>query len=187
MFRTIFGSFIETAVGKKNTSFISVFSSPSINMWTKVQVWRRCRTPGVPLLLCQLSRLSRTLHNDSFWEIIDCTVAWLNSSVLGWSGSLQEPGGPLPQTPDCLRQEGEGGGLGGLSYWQRSWLASACFLSGTSFSLACWKCHGEELHKKNKKLRCMNCSNAVKRRAKSPGGLRKFLLRGLKGKLEPPL
>lgn len=123
-----------------------MFLPPSINMWTKVWGCRRCRMPGVPPLLCQLSPLSGTLHNDSFWEIIDCTAAPLNSSVMGWSGSLQEPGGPLLQTPDCLRQEGEGAGLEGLSLWQRSWLVSGCSLSGKRFSLACWKCHGKELH-----------------------------------------
>lgn len=89
---------------------------------------QKCEAAGcaallVSLLVCQLAPLCGT-----FREIIDCAAAPPNSSVMAWSGSPQEPGGPPTPTPECLRQEGEGAAL---EAFRTGLLAAVGLLPGT--------------------------------------------------------
>lgn len=57
-----------------------------------------------------LCPLSGTLHNDSFWEIIDCS----GPAELLCDGLERLPAGSWTQTPDCLSLEGERAAWDGL-------------------------------------------------------------------------
>lgn len=65
---------------------VQTFWKASLHIIIHLYMWAESWPLSLPGLLPALLRLSRTLDNDSFWEMMDCVVAPLSSSFRVFGG-----------------------------------------------------------------------------------------------------